>query len=169
MLFGKTTMTRDNFWKIIESAREEDQEPEAVAAVVRATLESLPASDVLEFERELTARRAESYRWDLWAVAYIANGGCSDDGFEYFRGWLIAKGRSYFDAALADAVRAADDAEPDANECEDILYVAASVYKQKTGSYPPEPNIPFPKNPAGKAWEEDELETLYPELWERFT
>ena len=162
-------MTTDQFWKIIEDARAEDPEPESVAAAVGSTLESLSADEVLGFERELTKRRAESFRWDLWAVAYIANGGCSDDGFEYFRGWLIAKGRSYFEAALADPVRAADGAEPDANECEDMLYVAAQAYKAKTGGYPPKSDLPFPKEPTGKAWEEEDLESLYPELWERFT
>ena len=28
--------------------------------------------------------------------------GCSDDGFDYFRGWLIARGRQAFDQAVAD-------------------------------------------------------------------
>jgi len=92
-------MTTDQFWKIIEAARAKDTDPESVAAAVKSTLESLSVDEVLGFDRELTKRRAESFRWDLWAVAYIANGGCSDDGFEYFRGWLIAKGRSYFEAA----------------------------------------------------------------------
>jgi hypothetical protein len=162
-------MTTEQFWNINESAREEDANPEAVAATVRSTLEGLTIEEVVGFERELTRRRAESYRWDLWAVAYIVNGGCSDDGFDYFRGWLIAKGRSYFEAALADPVRAADDAEPDANECEDMLYVAASVYKSKTGSYPPKSDIALPSEPAGEKWEEDDLQALYPELWERFS
>lgn len=31
----------------------------------------------------------EAYRRDLWAAAYHANGGCSDDGFIDFRIWLI--------------------------------------------------------------------------------
>jgi hypothetical protein len=30
---------------------------------------------------------------DQWGAAYLANGGCSDDGFDYFRGWLIGQGR----------------------------------------------------------------------------
>jgi Protein of unknown function (DUF4240) len=162
-------MTTDQFWKIIEEARAADAEPDSVAAAVGSALIRLSADEVLGFERELTKRRAESYRWNLWAVAYIVNGGCSDDGFAYFRGWLIAKGRSYFEAALADPVRAADDAEPDANECEDLLYVAAQAYKAKTGEYPPKSDLPFPKEPAGKAWEEEDLKSLYPELWERFT
>jgi hypothetical protein len=30
----------------------------------------------------------------MWVAAYLMNGGCSDDGFDYFRGWLIAQGRT---------------------------------------------------------------------------
>lgn len=162
-------MTTDQFWNIIESAREEDTDPESVATAVKSTLEGLSVDEVLGFDRELDMRRVESYRWDLWAVAYIVNGGCSDDGFEYFRDWLIAKGRSYFQAAMACPIRAADDAEPDANECEEMLHVASSVYKAKTGSYPPKSDVPFPKEPAGPSWKEDDIESLYPELWERFS
>jgi len=51
-----------------------------------------------------------------------------DDGFDYFCGWLIAKGRKYYGAALTHPVRAADDAEFDTNECEDMLYVAIAAY-----------------------------------------
>lgn len=162
-------MTTDEFWKIIEAARADTESGEADMDAIKSTLEGMKAEEVLGFDRELQRRRAESYRWDLWAVAYIVNGGCSDDGFDYFRGWLISKGRAYFEAALAHPVRAADDAEPDANECEDLLYIPASVYKGKTGGYPPKSDVPFPSNPVGEAWEEDALEELYPELWERFT
>lgn len=162
-------MTTDQFWKFIDAAREEDADPESVAASVKATLEGLNAEEVLGFEQEMTKRHVESYRWDLWAVAYIVNGGCSDDGFDYFRGWLIAKGRHYFEAALADPVRAADDAELEANECADMLSVAPAVYKSKTGNYPQRSDIPLPTEPAGKKWKEEDLRSLYPELCQRFS
>ncbi len=161
-------MTTDTFWDIIESARAEDSEPDSVAASVQSKLEELPLSEVLGFNEELDRRRAESYRWDLWAVAYIVNGGCSDDGFEYFRAWLIAKGRSYFEAALADPVRAADEAEFDANECEDMLYVASSVYRDRTGDYPKGSGVAFPTSPIGDPWDEDDVDSLFPELKDRF-
>lgn len=44
----------------------------------------------------------DSYTNPLWVAAYIANGGCSDDGFDYFRGWLIAQGREAFERVVAD-------------------------------------------------------------------
>ncbi|WP_316741602.1 DUF4240 domain-containing protein [Streptomyces sp. MK7] len=33
---------------------------------------------------------------------HAVNGGCSDAGFDYFRGWLIARGREAFERVVAD-------------------------------------------------------------------
>jgi hypothetical protein len=164
-------MTTDEFWQIIETARTRDTDPEAVADEVRRMFATMSLESILEFDHQRILRMGESYRWDLWGVAYIINGGCSDDGFDYFRGWLIAKGRTYFEAALADPVRAADEAEQDNIECEDMLGAALSAYKARTGEYPPRSSapIPHPREPAGDSWEEEDLETLYPSLYKRFT
>lgn len=51
---------------------------------------------------------ADSYRTSLWAAAYVINGGCSDDGFDYFRGWLILQGRKVFEQVVADPDALAD-------------------------------------------------------------
>jgi hypothetical protein len=45
----------------------------------------------------LSGLLAASYRTVLWAAACLINGGYSDDGFEYFRGWLIVQGRDVFE------------------------------------------------------------------------
>ncbi len=36
------------------------------------------------------------------AVTTIMMNGCSDDSFDYFRGWLIAQGKDVYHAALRD-------------------------------------------------------------------
>jgi hypothetical protein len=51
---------------------------------------------------------ADSYRNLLWAAAYLINGGCSDDGFESFRCWLIVQGRTVFERSVADPDTLAD-------------------------------------------------------------
>jgi hypothetical protein len=53
-----------------------------------------------EIRRTLRAAIATAHRWDLWGAAYIMNRGCSDDGFVYFRGWLISQGFDRYHAAL---------------------------------------------------------------------
>jgi Protein of unknown function (DUF4240) len=161
-------MTKDMFWNLIDSSRAATTDPDRQIDRLRKLLQPLDTTELLDFERELRLRLAESYRWDLWAVAYIVNGGCSDDGFDYFRGWLICQGRQYFEEALRNPESAANHAEPDANECEDMLYVAASIYKQRTGEYPPR-SVTMPEDgPAGTRWKADQLKTLYPTLYERF-
>ena len=43
---------------------------------------------------------AKSYNQALWAVAYTVLGGFSDDGFDYFRFWLVSRGMDVFTAAM---------------------------------------------------------------------
>jgi len=45
----------------------------------------------------------EAYTWELWGVAYLINGGCSDYSFMDFRGSLIAMGKEIFDKEISDA------------------------------------------------------------------
>jgi hypothetical protein len=56
----------------------------------------------------------------LWGAAYLINGGCSDDGFDYFRRWLILQGHKVFQAAIANPDSLADVVDPDEEfiECE---------------------------------------------------
>ncbi len=63
-------------------------------------------------------------------------GGCSDDGFDYFRGWLVAQGRTVWERALADPDSLADagvDPRDDMVECEDVLAAASRAYAAATG------------------------------------
>lgn len=42
----------------------------------------------------------KAYNNNLWAAAYIMNNGCSDDCFEFFRYWLVGRGKKAFYTAL---------------------------------------------------------------------
>jgi hypothetical protein len=44
----------------------------------------------------------DAYTEDLWGAAYMIGGGASDDGFEYFRHWLVLQGREAFRTAVSD-------------------------------------------------------------------
>jgi len=65
-------------------------------------LAAFKATAIRDFEKILHAIEARAYRWDVWALAYLLQGGCSDDAFEDFRGWLILQGRQVFEGAIAD-------------------------------------------------------------------
>jgi hypothetical protein len=172
----RKVMTETEFWKYIEDAHsdaEGDTERQSELLVER--LSALPEAEIIDFERHFNAREKESYNWNLWGAAYLINGGCSDDGFDYFRGWLIAQGRTVFENALkdpdtlADVVTLEEATEGDV-EAEEMLYVAMYAYQKRTGreiydDMEHTPVSPMPPEPGGEAWEDDaELDNRYPRL-----
>lgn len=167
---AESSMSVAQFWKLLErAANAGGGKCQATAEALETALMRLSPDEILGFELRKETCMAESYRWDLWAVAYLMNGGCSDDGFEYFRGWLLTQGSDYFEAALRDPERAADRAlGQDNHECEAILYPAREVYTRKTKRPMPFALAPRPLHPVGKSWEEEELPALYPRLAARF-
>jgi hypothetical protein len=134
----------EDVWRVVEQARAglpATAEADEVAAAMVRLLSTWEPADIVAFEQPLWDLLTVSYRADLWAAAYIINCGASDDGFDYFRGWLVAQGRDTFERALADpdslaahpAVIAAVDDESGL-ECEDVLSAASLAYEQVTGT-----------------------------------
>jgi hypothetical protein len=159
------------FWSLIAESKRGAQDCDQQAERLRNLLVSLSPEEIYDFDRHFARRHAQAYHWDLWAVAYIINGGCSDDGFAYFRCWLIGQGQKAFEMALASPETVGDlvqGEEPDI-ECEALLYAAGEAYEYVTGRYLPEREGGFSlSEPSGERWEEDDLPRLYPRLCERF-
>lgn len=163
-------------WDLIETARDEVEDPtdaDAVAEALAAYLEERDPAVVVAFDAALRAVVDESYTTLLWAAAYLINGGASDDGFDYFRGWLIAQGRDVFEAAVAEpdglaevpAVRAAM-AEGVELESEAMLAVAWDVYESLTGDELPDADrAALPQlDPMWDFDDEDEMRLHLPRL-----
>jgi hypothetical protein len=137
-------MTEDQFWRLIKTARATTNgNLEQLRAALHEGANALPDDEVLSLHQHIWRCLAQSYQSKLWAAAYLINGGCSDDGFDYFRGWLIAQGREVYFAvlenpdALADVLRQIPDWQPwDELEFEAMLGIAADVYKKRLGEYP---------------------------------
>lgn len=137
-------MDRETFWDIVERARRaagrETVTAEGADAVARhlvAELSVLSPAAIVGFEQAYDDVNLEAWRWDLWAAAYLMRGGCSDDGFDYFRGWLVAQGRAVWERAVADPDSLAEagvDPEDDAVECEAVLSAAGDAYAEATGA-----------------------------------
>ena len=96
--------------------------------------------------------------WDMWGAAYLINGGCSDDGFVYFRAWLIAQGRATYSAAVADPDTLAGAAEPGRDDHEFELFYALprEVYEELAGEEMPNIEVEWPAEPGGKRWDFDD-------------
>lgn len=137
------------FWALIEAARETAADDEAIPELLIDRLTSLTEQEIRACDRVLWRLMRKSYRNELWAAAYIINGGCSDDGFDYFRGWLIAQGQAVFEAALANPASLEASIPMDGGwdaELEEMLSVAYVAYQRKTGSE-------LPSGEPAEAWE----------------
>jgi hypothetical protein len=159
-------MQVDELWSVIAAARTDGGDASDVAERIRQQLCSRPAAEIYRYLEQQAAVMEQSYSWALWGAAYVANGGCSDDGFDYFRGWLLAQGRDVFERALQDPDSLADLIhEQEQAECEDMIAVAAQAYKDVTGDYPEGPPVMLPE--LGPSWDfddEDEMKQRYPRL-----
>jgi hypothetical protein len=131
---------RDQYCALVEKARPRNNAPDAHCAALTRRLQRLPPAEIIDFERIFSGLVAEAYRRDLWSVVYAINGGCSDDGFVYFRWWLAMQGRDVFEAALADPESLAEiNGATEDLEHEDYGYVAVQAYRAVTG----EEDIPY--------------------------
>ena len=176
-------MDEEQFWAIVQTAVDEagDDEDEYLE-VVKRELSKLSLKEMIGFRLRTDKLLYDSYTSEMWCAGYLMNGGCSDDGFEYFRLWVISRGRKVYEAAMANPDNLIDyiddDAEMDFFEFESFWYVALEAFEEavdaelydyidddtfKTceGNYP---NFEF-------NWEEDEPESmqkLCPRLFEKF-
>ncbi len=159
-------MTIDEFWAILEKARgESDGDDEVFLEKVRARLEKLRPEEIVSFDVHYDALRFRAYRKELWGAAYLMNGGCSDDGFEYFRAWLISRGKKVYEQALTDpdSLEAVCDPDSDCHELEEFMGLAGEAYEFRTGKPLPDRKREFPTL-TGRDWDEDSLDSLYPRI-----
>lgn len=172
-----TPMTDDEFWRLIGRSNA-GLDYDRQADLLESILETLPAGDILKFDAAFQKQMNRAYTWDLWGAAYVIHGGCSDDGFDYFRRWLISRGKDVFERALARPDDLADIIPREADEAleaESLGYAAVSAWQKKTGESAKAFNaaavvLPMPADPAGEPFEEDEahLAKRYPKLTKRF-
>ena len=158
-----TFMEEEEFWSLIEKAKElapmTEQRPASLAKLLR----ELPSPKIIAFNRRYGDLKDLSHRWDLWGAAYVMNGGCGDDSFNDFRAWLISEGKRTFHRALADPGTLVELGRVDLLFLEELDYVAERVYRSAEKK-----NLPTTgrgrQRPAGTPWEEGTVEELFPEL-----
>lgn len=149
-LLRSAAVDAQRFWALVDDARGQVDDPaDAVAVADRAIalLANRPREDIVAALRVQSDLMATAYTRTMWVAADEINSECSDDGFEYFRAWLMTRGRDVFERAVADpdtladlpAVRArATEDRPDSLECEEMLSIAWDAHIAATGEELPE-------------------------------
>lgn len=120
-------MDDKRWWDIISVGCPRDVEPDEWCDTLSAVLETLPPEDIVRFDVWMESQAERAYRRDLWRVAALANSGASDDGFYYFRLWLVGMGKQVFETALADPDSLANVLDPTSDMYEAEMYSAAAI------------------------------------------
>ena len=161
----KKPMNEVEFWALVSRAkRAAGPNVDARPVQLEILLASLPLTSIQAFQRRYEAQLLKASRWSLWGAAYVMNGGCSDDGFKYFRDWLISEGKERFDRSLADPDSLADVPRREYLELERYGYAATKAFEKKGGGALERDFQVEIAAPIGKERTEPELPALYPRL-----
>ena len=127
-------MDYKKFWALIDEARNSSESWEEMSDPLVEALSKHSDEDIMKWGHIFNLYQKLSYKDRLWAAAYVINGGCSDDGFDYFRDWLTAQGKDVFLKALRDPDSLVDselEVENGSTELEEMLYVDTYAYFKK--------------------------------------
>jgi hypothetical protein len=182
-------MDEGGFWDLIDGCRAaagatgDDVSSTYLTLVEKLSQRSI--DDIHAFDVWWNKVIRDAYRWDIWGAAHLINNGASDDGFQYFREWLILRGQPTFRATIDNPDSLAEIVTGD-QECEYECYPETYAWEAATGSdddnaldksrnealrrlglsYPT-----LPAEPSGENWDfEDEQATRerLPRLTKRF-
>ena len=127
-------LNEDLYWTIVENSIKKTTNQEDQELFLISEIEKLSPKEMIGFRLRTDKLLFDTYNENLWCAAYIINGGCSDGGFEYFRCWLIAKGKDTFykvkdnpDALINLVTKGQEN-----YEFEGFWYVAMNAFKNKT-------------------------------------
>lgn len=166
------------FWNIVDSSVKNTKNQDAQEKFLVKEIEKLTPKQIIGFRLRTDKFLYDTYNSEMWCAGYIMNGGCSDDGFEYFRNWIISRGKDTYykakenpDSLISEFIEGEE-----YYDFEDFWYVALTAFENKTGeelydyisddfktnegNYP---NFEF-------TWEEEEPETvkaICPKLFEK--
>jgi hypothetical protein len=131
-------MTLDAFWQLIDDSRRESAKLVDLPSTLIDVLSKQDDQEIVDFELHYVDCLHRAYDAYLWLAAVVIIGGCGDDTFSDFRGWLIAQGRQRFESALADPDSLADLESFDGDDGFPLLFYFGSVAphafsKQTTG------------------------------------
>lgn len=128
-------LDEDLYWKIIDkslknTSNQDDQEQFLIKEICNLT----PAQ-MIGFRLRTDKLLYDTYNSEMWCAGYLMNGGCSDDGFEYFRNWIISRGQETYYNAKQNPDNLINEVVEGAEfyDFEGFWYVALQAFQQKTG------------------------------------
>lgn len=173
-------LDEDLFWSIIDQSLKNTNNQDQQEQFLIREISKLTPKQMVGFRLRTDKLLYDTYNSEMWCAAYIMNGGCSDDAFEYFRNWLISRGKETFYSAKQNPDNLIDVVNPDEEyyEFEGFWYVALEAFQRTTKTelydYIDEENFQTKEGHYPQFefnWEEDDPESMKlicPRLFARF-
>jgi hypothetical protein len=89
-------LDEDLYWQIVYRSLEETEDQEEQEQFLIKEIGGLTPKQMIGFRLRTDQMLYDTYNSENWCAGYIMNGGCSDDGFEYFRNWVISRGKEVY-------------------------------------------------------------------------
>ena len=138
-------MDKIKFWQTIEDCRiGEGWDDNVFLQNMRAALDKMSASDIIGFQAYMNAYMEAVNYPAMREAAALINKSCTDDGFEYFRAWLVSLGEHTYHEAFEnpDSLFSHHKLRQDPLllttercEFESFMYQPMVAYKDVTGHY----------------------------------
>jgi hypothetical protein len=169
-------LDEDRYWSLIQQAQDNTEDLDEMEEYLVEEVEKLTPKEMVGFYLRTHYFLDKAYTSELWCAGYIINGGCSDDGFEYFRLWLISAGKDIYYKAVANPDSLADVVETgNEYEFEGLTYAPITAFESKTSldlyDYIDEDTVHRGIPDIELTWEEDDSESqkkICPRLYAMF-
>jgi hypothetical protein len=127
-------MSEEQYWQIIAESIKEGPYQSWQEHFLVHKLKTFTVEELVGYELRTELLMHASYTANLWCAADLLNNGCSDDGFDYFRYWLISRGKKVYHDSLQnpDSLVAQIDERKQFYDFEKFGYIAHKVFEQKT-------------------------------------
>ncbi len=153
------------FWGLLQDVHANSASDELDPTALLVRLEEFSGPSIRKFYSLYAKNMKRLYHWNVWALAYAARGGCSDDAFHDFRVALITKGNpDLVDLAIEHPEEAARYLIKGENMAEWSMYsTCLAAYLARTGQVLKDISTDL-SEPRGLEWDEHEFEKSYPKL-----
>jgi hypothetical protein len=128
------SMSEDEFWTYVGQCRQHSDSMKAFNRLLEAMLDTWELPKLAAFHKVMWDDIGVYNDDDLWAVVESLTGIGGDDTWECYGGWLIAQGRTFYEAVMRNPKVAATRVPPmdDIFQGESVIFVAQRVCGKKT-------------------------------------
>ena len=162
-------LDEDLYWKLVEESLKNSIDQDQQEQFLIKRLQKLTPTQIIGFRLRTDKLLYDTYNSEMWCAGYIMNGGCSDDSFEYFRCWVISRGKEIYYSAKLNPDSLADEVNDNIEfyDFESFWYVALEAFQAKTGKelydFIDDDNFKFKEGDYSQfnfTWEEEKPETM---------